>query len=1034
MSKQERQKVRHLLIIHDRDSQRTIPLNDSTYLIGRDPSNSIVLDYKLISRQHAILLRIPDASNESSQFRVIDGDLQGKRSTNGIIVNGQRAYSHNLKHEDTINFGGCVSATYYAFSNISDADFSKSFEVDDAASFLVQEGAKQTLVVPDEEEAVTGTNESALVRLASFPELIPNAIIETDFSGAITYLNPAALVKFPDLSEKREHHPILAGLLDRVRQEENRVFIREVMVGDEVFEQLVHYLAESELIRSFIVNITVRKQTETALRQAEEKYRSIFENAVEGIFQTSIEGRFLTVNPTLARIYGYDSPADLINSIDNIERQLYVKPSRRAEFQELVHLSGAVTAFEAEVYRKDGQVIWISENARAIYNAAGRIIRYEGTVEDITKQKTAQKELLKRDQLLQGAAEATSCLLIDADFNTAIAKALATLGLAAEVDRVYLYEHHLHPDSGESLVNKHYEWVRDAVPTSTHEQYWQSTPRSSLNLSRWYTTLTKGNAISGITRDMPPEEQLLLRQDQVLSILVVPVFIGQRFWGCIGFDDCHHEREWSKNERSILFAIAASISGAIQRQQTEATIRYQAFHDLLTGLPNRVLFIDRLEQALSNAERRQEKVAVMFLDLDRFKTINDSLGHSIGDQLLQSVAERLNDCLRKGDTVARWGGDEFTILLPNVQELTHVSATAQRILAALDSLFNLDGHELYISTSIGIALYGQDGHDAETLIRHADAALYRAKEEGRNNYQFYTASMSSMAPELLALENFLRSALERDEFVLRYQPQVNLKTGQITGVEALLRWHHPEMGLIDPRLFMPVAEENGLILPIGEWVIRQACLQNKLWQDANLPSITMSVNLSPKQFYQSKLVETVGQILNETGLSPELLKLEITETTAIRDVEFTKGVLNRLREMGVKIAMDDFGTGYSSLSHLKQFPLHVLKIDKSFIQDLEANSKDSQIVTAIIALAKGLNLSIVAEGVETAAQLQILQELDCEEVQGFYFYRPLEPERVTELLHTAFLEQFLEHETTQISQTSFNDHDNITAVATVVQG
>jgi diguanylate cyclase (GGDEF)-like protein/PAS domain S-box-containing protein len=435
-----------------------------------------------------------------------------------------------------------------------------------------------------------------------------------------------------------------------------------------------------------------------------------------------------------------------------------------------------------------------------------------------------------------------------------------------------------------------------------------------------------------------------------------------------------------------------------ERSLAESKIRYQALHDLLTGLPNRILFQDRLSLALTNAKQRQGMLAVMFMDLDRFKTINDTLGHAVGDRLLQGIAKRLTSCLREGDSVARWGGDEFTLLLPQITNVKEADIIAQRILAALKPAFQLEGHQLYITNSIGIALYPNDGEDAETLLKNADAALYRTKEQGRNNYQLYTSTMNSDASESLTIENSLHHALERGEFVVYYQPKVNINTWEITGMEALLRWQHPELGLVSPVTFIPLAEANGLIVPIGEWVLQTACTQNKAWQNLGLSPIRIAVNLSARQFQQPNLVASVARVLEKTGLDPHFLELEITETTVMQEVKFARAILKDLQQTGIRLAMDDFGTGYSSLSYLKKFPLDTIKIDRSFIYDLAVDPYDQAIATAVIALGHGLNLNVVAEGVETKAQLDCLRSLHCEEMQGYFFSRPLSVDNATKLL------------------------------------
>ncbi|MBW4551849.1 MAG: EAL domain-containing protein [Aphanocapsa sp. GSE-SYN-MK-11-07L] len=588
--------------------------------------------------------------------------------------------------------------------------------------------------------------------------------------------------------------------------------------GEQFFEaQLIAFLTDQIIV--VIRNISDRKQSEHELSQAEAKYRSIFENATEGIFQSIPAGQYISANPALANIYGYSSPEDLKANLTSIADHLYVQPNRRVEFLQLLEQQGSVSDFESEIYRKNGQMIWISENARAVYDQAGNLLYFEGTVEDITA-----------------------------------------------------------------------------------------------------------------------------------------------------------------------------------RKQAEITIRYQAFHDLLTGLPNRALLNDRLSVALAESQRTEEALAVMFMDLDRFKTINDTLGHAIGDQLLQQVVGRVVHSLRNVDTIARWGGDEFTLLLPHLSQPEDAINVAERILSAFKATFCLEGQTFRVTCSIGIAVYPRDGTDAATLLRNADAALYQAKSLGRNRYQLYTPSLNNHASTRLTLEHELHKALERNELCLYYQPQIDTRNGKMIGVEALVRWRHPELGLLSPQTFIGLAEESGLIVSIGEWVLRTACQQCRAWQEQGFSAINMAVNLSSLQFQQPNLVNIITQILSTTGLAPPHLELEITESTAMSDLEFTRILLAKLSQMGIGISLDDFGTGYSSLGYLKLFPLSGLKIDRSFICDLADDPQNLAITTAIIALGRGLKLNVVAEGVETEAQYQILRSLGCEAMQGYLFSQPLPVEGMTALL------------------------------------
>jgi diguanylate cyclase (GGDEF)-like protein/PAS domain S-box-containing protein len=459
----------------------------------------------------------------------------------------------------------------------------------------------------------------------------------------------------------------------------------------------------------------------------------------------------------------------------------------------------------------------------------------------------------------------------------------------------------------------------------------------------------------------------------------------------------HKSNSWyileavGKNLRveSIISGIVINSRDITQRRHAEETIRHLAYYDPLTGLPNRILFLDRFKIALAQARRNKHLLAAMFLDLDHFKTINDTLGHTIGDNLLRAVADRLTNCLREGDTVARMGGDEFTLLLPQIDQPKDVSKTAQKILEALKSPFYFEGHELHITFSIGITVYPSDGEDVQTLLKNADLALYRAKASGRNMYQPYTETMKSKALERLVLENSLRHALEKKEFMIYYQPRIDINTRKIAGTEALLRWQPPHLGLISPSKFIPVAEETGLIIPIGEWVLRSVCVQNKAWQNAGFPPIQVAVNLSARQFQHPGLEEIITQILKETELESRYLELEITESMAMKNMEFTLAILDTLKNMGIAISLDDFGTHYSSLNYLKRFPIHTLKMDQSFVQDITNNADDAAIVNAVIVLAHSLGLKVIAEGVENEGQLNFLKNLKCDEVQGYLFSKPL---------------------------------------------
>ncbi|WP_051180705.1 EAL domain-containing protein [Thermithiobacillus tepidarius DSM 3134] len=462
-------------------------------------------------------------------------------------------------------------------------------------------------------------------------------------------------------------------------------------------------------------------------------------------------------------------------------------------------------------------------------------------------------------------------------------------------------------------------------------------------------------------------------------------------------------RSPSDEEVTLIGRICNVAAIAIEREQAEESLATMAYYDILTGLPNRTLLQDRLAQSIAHSRRQGLSMAVLFLDLDGFKQINDTLGHEAGDQFLVEVAARLREHLRAGDTVARLGGDEFVLVVDDVAQDEEVAPLAERILEALARPVLLAGQELFVTTSIGISVFPRDGEDVTTLLKHADTAMYQAKAQGRNRYQFYTPAMNAEVVKRLTLSNQLRRALERDEFCLHYQPQVDTASGRVLGVEALLRWQHPERGLVAPGDFIPLLEETGLIVPVGEWALHSACAQASAWQRQGFAGLRIAVNLSGRQFRQQHLLRTVAQALDSSGLRPEHLELELTESLLMQDPVSAAAVLQALTAMRVSVALDDFGTGYSSLNYLQRFPIHTVKIDRAFVADILENPRDRAIITAIITMAHSLGLKVVGEGVETAGQLDLLRQLRCDEVQGYYFSRPLAADQLPAFLEASTL-------------------------------
>ena len=451
-----------------------------------------------------------------------------------------------------------------------------------------------------------------------------------------------------------------------------------------------------------------------------------------------------------------------------------------------------------------------------------------------------------------------------------------------------------------------------------------------------------------------------------------------------------HERAFPVRESTgAVHRIAGITVDITERKRVEERLTYLAHYDHLSGLPNRVLFQDRLEQSLAQSQRETWVTAVMFIDLDRFKVINDTLGHSAGDKLVLAVARRLSHLVRSGDTVSRLGGDEFALILQNLSKGQDAAIVAQKVLESLAEPFDVEGHEIFVTASIGITLYPSDSEIPEALLKNADSAMYRAKQAGRNNFQYYTTEMNARSGENLHLENSLRRALERREFTLHYQPKADLRSGRIIGVEALMRWQHPEFGMVSPGKFIPLLEETGLIVPSGEWVVRAACAQLRVWEDSGIKVVPVSVNLSGRQFQHQDLVRSIMDIISESGVEPGLIELELTESSLMSNPDDANRILLSLKEFGVRISVDDFGTGYSSLAYLKRFPIDALKIDRSFVQDIISDHEDAAIVRAIISLAHSLKLTVIAEGVETEEQLAFLVTNGCDQVQGYLLSVPL---------------------------------------------
>jgi diguanylate cyclase (GGDEF)-like protein/PAS domain S-box-containing protein len=688
----------------------------------------------------------------------------------------------------------------------------------------------------------------------------------------------------------------------------------------------------------------MRKQQEDALRTSEKRYRLLFERNLAGVVRTTLDGRILEVNQAAAGMFGFDSPEEaLAISVTG----LYHTASDREAFLTRLKSEKSLTNYEGKFRRKDGEPVWVLENVSLVDD---RII--ESTLIDITERKRTEEELYRSRQMLQTILDTIPQRVFWKDRNCIYLGCNRILAIDAGLNN-----------------------PAEIIGKSDFDLAWRET--AEVYRADDKLVMEQGSAKLGFeeTQDRPDGGRVWLRTSKL------PL--------------------WDREGKVI--GVLGTYEDITERKVAEERVQFLAYYDALTGLPNRILLRDRLSQALATARRQKHKVALLFLDLDRFKIINDSLGHSVGDLLLQNVAERLKRCAREQDTVARLGGDEFLIVLTNVKDIPGAAVAAERFMDAMTAEFVVQGHSLSIGCSLGISIFPENGADSETLIKNADAAMYSAKDGGRNNFQFFTADMSAQAVERLTLENGLRLALDKKELFLVYQPQMDITTGKITGLEALLRWQHPELGLVPPDKFIRITENSGLIMPIGEWVLRTACSQARKWQDEGLTAVSVAVNVSAVQFRQD-FPETVRRVLHETGLAPQYLELELTESLLLSNADVVFSVLHQLTAMGLRLAIDDFGTGYSSLSYLKQFPVSKLKIDRSFIRDLAVNPDEAAITTAIISMAKSLNLKVIAEGVENEAQMAFLRAHQCDEIQGYYFSKPLAADEVADKLRADYSE------------------------------
>jgi diguanylate cyclase (GGDEF)-like protein/PAS domain S-box-containing protein len=698
---------------------------------------------------------------------------------------------------------------------------------------------------------------------------------------------------------------------------------------------------QTQLIKSKLENEVV----------LEERYRRVFERNLTGLYIATADDQIIDCNETCAQILGYTSRDALL---DNPQAaQLIVAQFHKHLREYSQGASAQIVNAECKFQSVDGSRKCALVNVRLVDQTKTAPAFLEAGLIDITDRKEAEEALLFKTALMEAQSETT-------------------------IDGILVVDNSNHIVLVNNQFARHF-----GVPDE-----WLSRRDDQILLQYFAGNVEAPDVFFERVkylsdhRDEKSRDDFRLKNGKTFDRYSAPLVDAR---------GQHRGRIWYF--RDITERIVA-----------EERVQFLAYFDALTGLPNRTLLQDRMSKALAGAQRRKENVAILFLDLDRFKIINDTLGHSSGDMLLQEVAARLKGCAREQDTVARVGGDEFVLLLTTVAQASDAAVAAQRVLDAVTAEFSLGGNPLKVTCSVGISMFPEHGMNSEALIKNADAAMYSAKQKGPNNIQFFTEDLNDQMVERLTLEKGLRLALDRQEFFLVYQPQMDIATGEIVGVEALLRWQHPDLGLVPPDRFIRIAENTGLIVPIGEWVLKTACAQARKWQDEGFQQLQMAVNVSAVQFRQDGFRDLIRSVLREAGLAPQYLELELTESLLLTNADVMFSVLQDLKEMGLKLAIDDFGTGYSSLSYLRQFPVSKLKIDRSFVQDVANNPDDAAITTAIIGMAKNLNLRVIAEGVENEAQMSFLRAQQCDEIQGYYFSRPLSADKVADMLRCNTIE------------------------------
>lgn len=830
-------------------------------------------------------------------------------------------------------------------------------------------------------------------KFQSLVDFVDLGLLIVDKKGQILFASKEAKEIFPigipkNINELFANSKVCDSL--KIKKELIREEIRLDLNNQRILLELSLRLAKDGGAIISFTDLSYRKSLELQKQDALEDYQAIFNNIGEGVFRVSLDGQLLRANPAYIKLNGLESEEELLE-IKDFAQQLYVNKNRNKDFLAEISKTGQVTNFESEIYAyKSRKRIWISEDTKAITNQQGEVLYYDGVCRDITVQKNSQLKLERWSRFQNQLIKTSKYLLkdgYDMRFYDRLIK--AAINILPEIQSGILFVR----NSGSDF--RAVSSINCDMPLSEcgFTANGLKLPKKPTLVSKDMSLVKKSQLKSYPDKDLI--ERVFCCQEQNDTI-VLPIIDSKRIIALFSLSTNSNKPlpndilEMSRIFITTIAVLMKRIQLGSELARSNAELTQLANYDSLTMLPNRSFFLTNLQRAI-DYNLPDESISLIFLDVDGLKLVNDSLGHDAGDLLLKEVAERLRSCMRKTDAIARLGGDEFTIIVKNVKSQEDSINIAKKILRSFEAPFRFNGNKVFVSASLGVAQYPEHADNANDLIKRADSAMYHSKNMAKGHYSFYTDNLKEKASKRMRLEQDLKKAIREEEFVLFYQPRIELKSNKIKSVEALVRWQHPEKGLIMPNDFIPLAEEIGIINDLGKLVLEQACKQAKIWQNLGT-NLRVAVNLSVKQLQQNDIVEEVFEVLKRNKLEPKQLELEITESAAMVNIESSISKLAKLKNAGIHIAIDDFGTAYSSLNYLKRLPISSLKIDKSFLEDIQKdnfNPKDAAIIRSIATLGKNLNLHIVAEGIETIDQLEFINTLDCDEAQGYIYSKPL---------------------------------------------